>query len=265
MSEFWQKLFKLLEIELLVSTVYHSQTDNQSERTNQTAEIALQFFITSHSLADWSMYLLRLWAELNRMKNAFTELSSDEIIYEFKLQDSLTLLQSMIKSDTDFTSEQRIAQQEAQKAVTFANYEVKIWYDKHHCLLALEIRDEVFIKLYKRYILSVIINWKFFNQWASPVKVLKKIELLIYKLDIFSNWKIHSVILIAQLKLASKSTDLYNRENHSVNSSVISEFNEKWQNYEVKKLMSHWTRKLEHKKINKYLVHWKEWFSIHDT
>ena len=126
MSEFWQKLFKLLEIELLVSTVYHSQTDSQSERTNQTAEIALQFFIISHSLADWSMYLLRLWAELNKMKNTFTELSSDEIIYKFKLQDSLTLLQSMIKSDTDFASEQRIAQQEAQKTVAFTNYEVKI-------------------------------------------------------------------------------------------------------------------------------------------
>ena len=163
MSEFWQKLFKLLEIKLLVSTAYHPQTDSQSERTNQTAEIALQFFIISHPLADWSMYLLRLWAELNRMKNAFTELSSDKVIYGFKLQDSLTLLQSMIKSDTDFASEQRIAQQEAQKAVAFANYEVKIWYDKHHHSLALEVGDEVFIKLHKRYMLLAIMNRKFFN------------------------------------------------------------------------------------------------------
>ena len=72
------------------------------------------------------------------------------------------------------------------------------------------------------------------------------------------------MILIAQLKLTSKLTDLYNRENHSANSSAVFKFNEEWQNYEVKKLMSHWTRKLEYKKINEYLVHWKEWFSIHD-
>ena len=85
MSEFWQKLFKLLEVELLVSTAYHPQTDGQSERTNQTAEIALRFFITSHPLADWSTYLPRLRAELNRMKNASTGLSPDEVVYEFKL------------------------------------------------------------------------------------------------------------------------------------------------------------------------------------
>ena len=40
-SELWRELFRLLEVDLLVSTAYHPQTDGLSERTNQTVEIAL--------------------------------------------------------------------------------------------------------------------------------------------------------------------------------------------------------------------------------
>ena len=95
----------------------------------------------------------------------------------------------------------------------------------------------MFIKLHKGYTLPAITNRKFSNQRAGPVKVLKKIGLLAYKLDIPSNWKIHPVILIAQLEPAPKSTDPYNREDHPANPPAVAEFNEEWQDYEVEKLV----------------------------
>lgn len=47
LSELWTEIFKQLGVKLLYSTAYHPQTDGQSERTNQTVEIALQFYINS--------------------------------------------------------------------------------------------------------------------------------------------------------------------------------------------------------------------------
>ena len=46
MSEFWRTTFRQLDISMLTSTVYHPQTDRQSERTNQTIKIALRFLLT---------------------------------------------------------------------------------------------------------------------------------------------------------------------------------------------------------------------------
>ena len=47
MSDLWRAIFKALGTELLVSIAYYPQTDGQSERTNQTVEIALRYFLTS--------------------------------------------------------------------------------------------------------------------------------------------------------------------------------------------------------------------------
>jgi transposase InsO family protein len=47
-SEFWRTLFNKLGTKLLMSTAYHPQTDGQSERTNQTVEIALRFFLSEN-------------------------------------------------------------------------------------------------------------------------------------------------------------------------------------------------------------------------
>ena len=45
LSELWNTLFKSLNVSLLYSTAYHPQTDGASERTNQTSEIALCFYL----------------------------------------------------------------------------------------------------------------------------------------------------------------------------------------------------------------------------
>ena len=50
LSKFWTSLFEKLGVKLLYSTAYHPQTDGSSERTNQTVEIALRFFV--HTLVD---------------------------------------------------------------------------------------------------------------------------------------------------------------------------------------------------------------------
>jgi hypothetical protein len=51
--DMWKSLFKAMKIDLLTSTIYHSQIDDQSERTNQIIEIALRYLLTSNSNLSW--------------------------------------------------------------------------------------------------------------------------------------------------------------------------------------------------------------------
>ncbi|SLM33512.1 reverse partial [Lasallia pustulata] len=256
MSEFWKELAIKLKIEMLTSTAYHPQTDGQSEQTNQTAEIALRYFLTSSPKPNWAKHLPRLRSELNKQQNASTGKSPDEVVYGFKLRDTLSIIGGETESaDSDFVKERLIIRKEAEDAANFANLLAKLQYDKHHRPLSMEVGDEVFIKLYKGYNLPSVINRKLSNQRAGPLKIVKKIGLLAYRLDIPVNWKIHPVISVAQLEPAPKGSDPYEREDRPSDPPAVEEFNSEWHDYKVEKLVGRRDRKLgKGKKITEYLV-----------
>ncbi|SLM35378.1 reverse partial [Lasallia pustulata] len=266
MSEFWKELATKLKIEMLTSTAYHPQTDGQSERTNQTAEIALRYFLTSSPKSNWAKYLPRLRSELNKQRNTSTGKSPDEVVYGFKLCDTLSIIGGKTElADSDFVKERLVIRKEAEDAANFANLLAKLQYDKHHRPLSMEVGDEVFIKLHKGYTLPLVTNWKLSNQRAGPLKIVEKIGLLAYRLDIPVNWKIHPVISVAQLEPAPKGNDPYEREDRPSDPPAVEEFNSEWHDYEVEKLVGRRDRKLgKGKKITEYLVRWKGYSSVHD-
>jgi transposase InsO family protein len=55
-SQFFKELCTQLEIKQNMSSVYHPQTDRQSERTNQTVETILQIFC-NHQQDNWADWL----------------------------------------------------------------------------------------------------------------------------------------------------------------------------------------------------------------
>ena len=55
-SNFWQILMTEIKTKLKLLTVYHPQTDGQTERTNQTLEIYLQHYM-NHSQKNWVQLL----------------------------------------------------------------------------------------------------------------------------------------------------------------------------------------------------------------
>ena len=83
---------------MLYSTAWHPQTDDISERSNQTAEIALRYFI---ELMDnhWPKALPQLSSILNNStKYSTTRLAPNEIIFGFKVKEPLNMLAKASKS-----------------------------------------------------------------------------------------------------------------------------------------------------------------------
>ena len=91
-GQLWEEIFRLLKVDLLYFTAWYSQTDGMSERFNQTAEIALRYYI---GLMDnrWPRALPQLSAVLNNsVKYSITRLAPSEIIYGFKVKEPLDML-----------------------------------------------------------------------------------------------------------------------------------------------------------------------------
>ena len=149
MSDLWKVIFKSIKIRILMSTVYHLQTDRQSECMNQSVKIALQYYMIENSEEDWVSFLSFLQINMNNIINTLTGWSSNEILLRHKMNDLITLLSVM--NVTEVKRKRIQHQREAEDSITFMNVNMKIQYDWNHKLLTLKKKDWVFIKLYKEY------------------------------------------------------------------------------------------------------------------
>jgi transposase InsO family protein len=80
-SDLWRTFFTKLSVFMLYSTVYHSQIDDANERTNQTLEIALRYYI--QKLNDSILWIATLWkfqSVFNNTRSAAIEKNLKRII-----------------------------------------------------------------------------------------------------------------------------------------------------------------------------------------
>ena len=128
MSSFWQAIFQKLDTALATSTAYHPQTDGQSERTNQTVEIAIRFHLTTGT-DDWVTVLPFLQASLNNSVTS-TGFAPNELAYGFRVRDTLGLLADLPPEDLDRL--RLIKREEANNAIIFVNAITKTRYDNSY-------------------------------------------------------------------------------------------------------------------------------------
>lgn len=256
MFEFWQTLFTRLEVEILASTTYHSQTDEQSKRTNQTTEIALRYFITVNFEVDWTLVLLYLQNSLNNFKNQFTEVSLNEILYEFNVRDTLDLLSLFELLQKDFN---RLRREQTEDIIAFANIMVKTYYDSSYKSLSVLKESSIFLRLHHKYKISGVINHKLHNQRVSSFKILEKVEKLIYRLKLSSLMLMYSIVSVAQLKSVQSALDSYDRRR-----IVVSEVEENEVITNIYKIEALLEKKISRDKSH-YLIKWKNCGSEHNV
>jgi hypothetical protein len=92
-SNFWKSLFKAVDTNLFTSIAYHSQTNDQSERINQTIEIALRYLLISNSNLSWHEALSTM-QQIFMNTRTFTEYSLNQAFYEMNIKSQITLCQN---------------------------------------------------------------------------------------------------------------------------------------------------------------------------
>ncbi len=264
LSELWRTLFAKLRIFLLYSTAYYLQTDDVSERTNQTLKIALRYYI--QELHDFILWITSLWkfqSVFNNTRSVVTEKTSNELLYELISNLSLNILV------TDKTLNHNQLRKETQNAINWAQMINKIHYDRRHSSFFLKVNEWAMLRLHHEYFISDSKNMikKISTQYVESFKVVQRIKRFAYRLAISEDWKIHSIFSIAQLESTSDSAqNFYNRLRSIHSSSVIDN-----QNYEIEHFLNKRVVKREQEYFTKYLMRWQDyefeydrWYNVKD-
>ena len=274
LSQLWKDIFKTMNVNLIYSTAYHPQTDGSSERTNQTAEIVLRFYLAGMTNDnEWPTILPRLQAVLNHSTSVSIGKSPNEVIYGFKLREPLDLAvdNTPVLDNETLIATRNAARTDVKDAIAFAVVAMKRIYDQNHLHKSFTTGDMVNLRLHRGYILPVITNEKLQQQFVGPLRIKRGIGPLAYELDIPPTWKIHPVVSIAHLEPAStQADDPYNRTRPNHPGSVYVEGDtETYKSYELQAILGHRTMKdRASKQKNQYLIRWKgygpEWDEWHD-
>ena len=267
MFDMWQTFFLRLNTKLFMSIAYHSQTNNTSKRTNQTIEIVIRFFIINYSNINFVLILSSLQIQFNNFVNVVIDLSLNEINYDFKIRDALFNLSNQSKtiSVADFSIQRLKYRREAADVSVFVNVKVKIYYDARHTSLFLKIDDYAFFRLHQNYQLFDRFNKKTSQQRCDFFFIKRRVERLIYELNLLFVWRVHSVISVTQLKFVSSDENFYRRSRFS-HFDVVEMKNDTFDNqfYEVEKLVDKRTRKYNRTNVTQYLVRWLNYESKYD-
>lgn len=144
----------------------------------------------------------------------------------------------------------------------------RIRYDWKHKSLHLKEGDSVFLRLNKGYNQLGLSNRKFDKQRIGPVKVVKKIEKLAYKLNISDSWKIHSVVFVTHTESTPQDDDSYDRE-LAEPESVLTEGDDTFDIYEVKKILVKrvifFDRGRNRKSRDEFRIKWLGWGDHHNV
>ena len=250
-------------MKVLVSTIWYSQIDEQFERTNQIIEIALRYFIIANSKANWIYVLSYLVGNLNNFKNQSTEVSSNKILYEFNVRDTLELLIELSKKD--FNRLRQLKREQVEEFIAFVNIMIKIYYDESHMSISLLKESKTYLRLYHNYKIPELVNYKLHNQRVEPFKILEKVSKLAYRLKLPPLMKIYSVIFIAQLK-SGKDENPYTR-NQVIAMSEIEKDDIITNIFEIETLLG----KQVSRDKTQYLIKWKNcgnehnvWYDVDD-
>ncbi|KAK9134740.1 hypothetical protein Syun_014070 [Stephania yunnanensis] len=210
LSSFWSELFKLQGTRLHHSTAYHPQSDGQSEVVNRCLETYLRCF-TSDTPKQWSLWLA--WAEFwyNTTFHASTNMTPFKAVYGREPPPIVRYgAYTTAVADLDAQLKTRdVILDELKFHLARAQSKMKATADTHRRNMEFSIGDLVYLKIrpYRQRSLARRPNEKLSPRFFGPFKVLERVGVVAYKLELPPSTSIHPVFHISQLRPVLGSTD----------------------------------------------------------
>ena len=124
-AELTKELNKILEIEMNLLTVFHSQTDSQTERINQELEQYLRFFV-DYRQKDWPEWLALAEFVVNNKVYSTTKISLFMANYNRKLRVEVNVRRKgKIEKTVEFAERIKKVQEKARAALRKTQEEMK--------------------------------------------------------------------------------------------------------------------------------------------
>lgn len=197
----------LLRVKLGMTAAYDSQADGQSERTNQTVEIALRCFVGGDPeyYKKWVDCLPIIEHEYNSMTQESTGSSPNElrfIIKPWSLADLMYPIEGNSENAERLAEELKNCQDDARDTIAVAQRKQKKYFDAKRQDKEFEPGDLVVLK-FSRFGAGYKPPKPYDHKLAplgTPLRVLKKLSPLSYRLAIPNDSKIHNVVSIVHLR-----------------------------------------------------------------
>lgn len=199
-SNVWQQLFKLTDTKLLMSSAYHSQTD---ERLKQCLEGFLR--CTVHSCPrQWSKWLSVAEYWYNTTYHSAIGHSPSEVLYGHNPRHfGISNLQMCSVLELEqWLKERELLSTVIQLLLTRAQQRMKSQADKKRSERSFQPGDMVYMKL-QPYVQSTAAarpNKKLSFRYYGPYRVLERIREVAYRLDLPAHSRINPVLHVSQLK-----------------------------------------------------------------
>ncbi len=187
-----RELCRNLHIKQNISTVYHPQTDGQSERTNQWLEQYLRIF-GNGAQTDWARWLPLAQYTHNTWLSAATGKSPFELIMGHVPYAHIGKTHSLAPTIDSRLTQTRAMRQAMQQAITHAQ-QITIRAMKYK---PFEEGQKVWLEV--THLKTTHPTAKLSPRRYGPFEITKKLSHVVYQLCILQQWKIHNIFHAALL------------------------------------------------------------------
>ena len=195
-SNIWQELFKLLGIDLRMSSAYHPQTDGQTERVNQCLETYLRCFLHACP-AKWSQWLALAEYWYNTSFHSSLGQSPFLVLYGHEPRHfGIDISQACKSSDLQGWLEERsLMQSLVRQHLIRAQHKMKTQADRHRTPRTFQSGDSVYLKAqpYVQTSLAPRSSNKLAFRFFGPFLITEKIGPSAYRLQLPPDCLIHPV------------------------------------------------------------------------